>query len=117
MTLAAENLGGPDPPAFLSCIEFTAFSLAEFHAAPQYTLMDEHRKSQRHRTFKGGSISFDLGIVDCVVRNISDTGALLELKSHAGIPDKFTLIIKPEYLKRSCEVVWRSARNIGVKFI
>ena len=79
--------------------------------------MDERRKSQRHKSFKSGSISFELGTVDCVVRNTSETGALLELKSHAGIPDKFTLIIKPDYLKRSCELVWRSARNIGVKFV
>jgi hypothetical protein len=79
--------------------------------------VDEHRKNQRHKTFKGGSISFDRGTVDCVVRNISDTGALLEIKSHVGIPDKFALIIKPDYLTRSCEVVWRSARNIGVKFV
>jgi hypothetical protein len=26
------------------------------------------------------------------------------------------LIIKPELLKRPCEVVWRSAQRIGVRF-
>jgi hypothetical protein len=27
------------------------------------------------------------------------------------------LIIKPELLKRSCEVAWRSAKRVGVRFI
>ena len=78
---------------------------------------DEHRKSQRHRTFKGGSILFaSAPAVDCVVRNLSETGACLEVSGPIGIPDDFKLIIKPEVLTRSCEVAWRSAQRIGVRF-
>lgn len=79
--------------------------------------MEEKRESSRHRTFKGGTISFDRGLVDCTVRNLSDTGALLEIGSPIGIPDQFILIIKPETIRRSCEVKWRSERSIGVKFV
>lgn len=79
--------------------------------------MEEKRESSRHRTFKGGTISFDRGLVDCTIRNLSDTGALLEIASPIGIPDQFILIIKPETIRRSCEVKWRSERTIGVKFV
>jgi hypothetical protein len=80
--------------------------------------MNENRQNQRQRTFKGGTISFDLGAgIDCVVKNLSATGGCLEVESPVGIPDEFTLVIKPEYLKRSCKVVWRKARRIGVRFV
>jgi hypothetical protein len=54
--------------------------------------------------------------MDCIIRNLSETGAMLEITSPIGVPSNFTLIIKPELLKRPCEVVWRSAQRIGVRF-
>lgn len=54
--------------------------------------------------------------VDCIIRNMSDTGASVEVESPAGIPDEFTLLIRPEIIKRTCLVVWRKARRIGVRF-
>ncbi len=80
--------------------------------------MDERRKIHRKRTFKGGSIISGLAAgVDCVIRNLSDTGAFLEVESPVGIPDDFTLLIKPEIIKRKCHVEWRAANRIGVRFI
>lgn len=79
---------------------------------------DERRKAPRQRTFKGGSISFDRAFgIDCIIRNISKNGACLEVESPIGIPDDFTLIIKPEFLKRSCRVAWREPKRIGVRFV
>ena len=79
--------------------------------------MDDKRDNPRQRTFKGGAISWVGGAsIDCIIRNLSDTGALLECSSAAKIPDSFILIIKPELLKRSCDVAWRLERRIGVQF-
>ena len=81
-------------------------------------MAEDRRRDQRHRAFKGASISFDRAAgIDCIVRNISDGGAMLEIASPVGIPNDFTLVIKPEYLKRKCRVVWRSAKKIGVRFV
>lgn len=80
-------------------------------------MTDNQPRSQRHRTFKGGSISHVAGgSTDCIIRNISETGACLEVSSPIGVPDTFKLIIKPEILTRSCEVMWRTAQRIGVRF-
>ena len=79
--------------------------------------MNEHRNSPRQRTYKGGSISYaSAPAIDCIIRNLSDTGACLEVSNAVDIPDSFKLIIKPEILTRSCEVVWRTARRVGVLF-
>jgi hypothetical protein len=75
----------------------------------------EKRRAPRLRTFKGGSISFGSAWdVDCIIRNMSKTGACLEVQAH--VPDRFSLLIKPELIKRTCEVAWRSAGRIGVRF-
>jgi hypothetical protein len=80
--------------------------------------MAEHRRAQRLRTLKGGSIMFGTAMaVDCLIRNMSETGACLEVTSPFGIPDNFTLLIRPEIIKRSCQVAWREAKRIGVRFV
>jgi hypothetical protein len=77
---------------------------------------DEHRREPRQRTFKGGSISFGSApSVDCIIRNLTENGACLEV-SKAVVPDAFTLLIKPELLRRTCTVAWRSNTRIGVRF-
>lgn len=80
--------------------------------------MDEQRRSPRQRTYKGGTISFGTyPSVDCIIRNLSATGACLAVQSVASIPDHFTLLVKPELLKRSCRVAWRDNQKIGVHFV
>ena len=80
--------------------------------------MKIERQSQRLRTLKGGSIVFGHASgIDCVIRNMSQTGACLEIASPMGIPDDFILLIKPEIVKRNCRVAWRSAAKIGVSFV
>jgi hypothetical protein len=79
--------------------------------------MSENRHDQRLRTFKGGSIIFGFAAaIDCVVRNLSATGACLEVESPVGIPDDFTLLMKSELIKRNCHVAWRSTHRIGIHF-
>jgi len=75
----------------------------------------EKRRAPRLRTFKGGWISSGSAWdVDCIIRNMSKTGACLELQ--APVPDTFSLLIKPELLKKTCQVAWRSSGRIGVRF-
>lgn len=78
----------------------------------------EKRSIPRLRTFKGGSVMFGVAVaIDCTIRNMSDAGAALEVESHVGIPGEFVLLIKPEGLRRTCRVIWRSAKRIGVQFV
>ena len=79
--------------------------------------MIDHRRKPRLRTIKGGSILFGTAAaIVCIIRNMSAIGAALEVESPAGIPDDFTLLIKPEIIKRDCHVVWRSTDRVGVRF-
>jgi hypothetical protein len=55
--------------------------------------------------------------MDCLIRNLSDRGACLEIDSALVPVDEFDLIILPEYLNRKCRVAWRKPKRIGVRFV
>jgi hypothetical protein len=78
--------------------------------------MDEHRAVQRHRVFKAGTIEFGGSAIDCTVRNLANTGAMLEVVSQASIPHQFTLVLSADGSHRRCHVVWRKDKRIGVTF-
>jgi hypothetical protein len=83
----------------------------------RYAAAMEKRKSIRHRTFKAGVVSFGFATgIECIVRNISEGGACLEIDASICLPDDFSLLIKPECLKRSCHLAWRGAGRTGVQF-
>lgn len=78
--------------------------------------MQEHRAAQRRRMLKAATISFGGGAIDCIVRNLSETGASLEVISPVGIPDRFTLVVDADRSKLPCRIVWRREKRIGVRF-
>lgn len=78
--------------------------------------MDENRIAPRRRILKSGIIEFGGGAISCTVRNLSDTGAALEVVTPLFIPDRFTLFISSDEFKRACHIVWRKEKRIGVAF-
>ena len=72
----------------------------------------------RGRTFLAGKVIFNFGqsIINCVVRRITDDGAIIELESGLGIPEYFQLSITSEASILPCKRVWQSERQIGVSF-
>lgn len=53
--------------------------------------MEDHRSTLRHRVLKAATISFGGGAISCTVRNLSVSGASLEVASPIGIPETFAL--------------------------
>jgi hypothetical protein len=78
--------------------------------------MVETRIAPRHRVSKAGTIKFVGGAINCVVRNLSLTGAAIEVPNQKGIPDSFILVMPDDGLRLLCHIVWRSEYRIGVAF-
>jgi hypothetical protein len=79
--------------------------------------MSESRAAQRHRVLKAGLIEFSGGgAIRGAVKNMSASGAALEFESALDIPDRLTLCVLPDPVKRQCRVVWRDQKRIGVSF-
>ena len=81
-----------------------------------HLVMSEHRIATRHRILKAGTIEFSGEAIPCTVRNISETGAALEINSPLWFPDHFTLNITTDRLRKPCHIVWRRDKRIGVAF-
>jgi hypothetical protein len=56
----------------------------------------EARKTKRRRVLDTGLIRYGNMSICCVVRNLSEAGAALDIGSQVGIPDQFTLIVVPQ---------------------
>ena len=81
--------------------------------------MAEKRTTHRRRVLKTGTIVFnrDSSVLDCTVRDLTETGAKLRLAASAvGIPDRFDLVVASSATKRRCVVVWRGLYEVGVIF-
>jgi len=76
----------------------------------------ERRSSLRHRTFKAAKIVLkeDAAVIDCTVRNLSETGALIGIANAVAVPEEFSL--RMDGSTRLCAVVWRRFDRFGVRF-
>ena len=52
--------------------------------------------------------------MNCLVRNISISGAALDVTDPLDIPERFDLVFKADGTHIPCHVVWRQGEQIGV---
>lgn len=75
----------------------------------------DKRSIQRRRALKEGKIVFNNGfcVLDCTIRNLSGTGALLIAPKSIAIPNQFVLI-DSNGQKYEAQVRWRKLDAVGV---
>ena len=78
--------------------------------------MVETRIAPRYRASKAATIEFGGGAVDCMIRDLSITGAALTVSNEICIPEKFRLVVHSDGLCLPCHVVWRRGYRMGVAF-
>jgi hypothetical protein len=52
----------------------------------------------------------------CIVKDLSNGGVKISGVAVADVPDQFTLYIAGDSKTRKCEVLWRKADSLGVRF-
>ena len=66
---------------------------------------------------KHGTLAFGGGGgIDCMVRNISSSGARVDIETPVGLPASLTLVIKTDQFLRRCHPVWNTNTRIGLAF-
>ncbi len=87
--------------------------------AAQYASEADLRQSRRKSTCKLGAIQVGSCSpdIECLVWDVSESGAKIELLSTEAVPDEFELFIDERDVRRSCSVVWRKKRKIGIAFV
>lgn len=75
------------------------------------------RKAPRARTLKSAQIVWLGGDpIACIVRNLSESGACLELREPMPPRNTFDLVFDADRSRRYCWVAWRRPPRMGVKF-
>jgi hypothetical protein len=79
----------------------------------------ERRSSPRRRVLKGAIVLYGNRNITlpCMVRDLSDSGARIRVEGSIAAPDKFILMIELDGFEADCEVVNRSGKDLGVKFV
>jgi len=78
--------------------------------------MSDRRQRARSRRLKSGKIVFGKCTLPCVVRNLTDSGALLHVQTTYGIPGKFRFLMDDD-APRTCRTTWVNSNEIGVQFV
>jgi hypothetical protein len=76
----------------------------------------DKRRASRRNVRCAARINFARQSMTCMVRDISHTGAMIEARDLAAIPDQFRMRIEMESAERRCAVVWRKPTRIGIEF-
>ncbi|AWM08521.1 MULTISPECIES: PilZ domain-containing protein [Bradyrhizobium] len=100
----------------LSLVQRNFYALFhDHHEGPKR--MIEKRAAQRHRVFKGGTITFENSGIPCTVRNMSAGGVAIDLDTPVTLPQSITLSITRDDFVRNCRTIWRSDKRIGLAFV
>ncbi len=77
------------------------------------------RIMKRQRSMLRGTIVFNnrFSTMDCVVRDISQSGARLKLAGEGTLPQVFELNLPLKSRRHQAEMVWRRGEECGVRFI
>ena len=78
--------------------------------------MANDRAAPRYRVEEPAWIEYGGDKTPCIVRDLSASGALIEVSFPKNVPEQFTLVIPGHQLRLSSQVVRRSDFRIGIKF-
>ena len=83
---------------------------------PGIPVMVETRIAPRFRVAKPAKIDHGGDKINCIIRDISATGAAIEMSDFVRVPAEFILIVPEDRLKLRCRLVWRKGYRMGVAF-
>ena len=76
------------------------------------------RQTIRGKVFLGGVAEFNENgsTMDCIVRNVSEAGACVELDQGAKLPEEINLTIPRKGRSFLARLIWRQANRVGLAF-
>jgi len=88
------------------------------HGAIMTETGSNRRIMNRKKTLKSAKIVFNKkqSVIDCFVRDVSDTGAKLQVGDVVAVPRSFTLVFN-DGSNHECERVRAHGNEIGVRFL
>ena len=86
-------------------------------AEPEDASFVERRVKRRKRVQLPAKIAFGASAADCMIRDLTDTGARIHAPTVLGLPDQVFLLIMSEGLVVRTRRVWADFPAFGLKFL
>jgi hypothetical protein len=91
--------------------------VAKLEADPtQYVEMNEQGTATSDLVIEPGVVEFYGRTVLCLVRKLSESGAVVDMVKPCVVPDRFTLALPLEGMSYRCCLVWRTEAEMEVIF-
>jgi hypothetical protein len=81
-----------------------------------YQYFMERRATPRKPVLMSGAIEVSGSSTNCLIRDISISGAALDVTNPLDIPERFDFVFKADGTHIPCHVIWREDEQIGVAF-
>lgn len=83
-----------------------------------YSAQSDRRQAARRTCLLSGSMRFITrdSTLGCRIRNLSETGARVQVTNSYWVPDRFELEIAHHDIRVPAKVVWRTAEELGIRF-
>jgi hypothetical protein len=94
------------------------YGLSTPHNCGEQVVIKDMRKSNRQRQFWRGFVRLPQThkTIDCIVRDISETGAKLRLRCTTPMPEFFELHIPSKRQFAKSKLVWNRNCEVGISF-
>jgi hypothetical protein len=79
-------------------------------------MAENRRGTFRKNAFTFGTVLLAGGEVGCLVWDVTEAGAQIEVEDDQTVPDRFPLRVSAEAEPRPAAVAWRRNRRIGIAF-
>ena len=76
----------------------------------------ERRAIPRKPVLMSGAIEFAGSAINCLIRDMTISGAALDVTDPHDIPERFNLVFKTDGTQIPCHVIWRQEERVGVAF-
>jgi len=119
------EMNAAEPAALSSTVPATETAAPVMAMDPRPLEGVEARWAKRTPSKLGGQIQHHslAAAVPCTIRDTSSTGARLEIAVQRGgnisrdrVPDQFSLFMPIDRLEIDCQVMWRQANLIGIRY-
>src|ERR1700733_5593950 len=81
-------------------------------------LASDKRAAPRRRVLKEGKIVFSHGnfVIDCIIDNMSETGAHLRVQGRPYVPAEFLLVEVSKSVVHKAVIARRTDKGLGIRF-
>lgn len=79
-------------------------------------MSEDRRGAYRRNAFTFGAVETDEGEIGCLVWDVNETGALIEIEQIVDLPEQLRVRLAPEAAMRDASLAWQRGNRAGIAF-